>query len=539
MRNLTFYNAKTAIFQNWDWGWTYQGISINNCGVGIDMTHIETATDAAAFGEQLVGSVTLIDSDINNTPVGVNTSRSSTSKAPSGGSLILENVRLNKVTTAVAGPSSVLLPGSEGKTVITAWGQGHSYTTNGPVDFAGPYTPTRPSSLMAGTDYYTRSKPQYENLPSSSFLSVRSAGAKGDGTTDDTAVLNAILALGASSGKVVYFDSGDYLVTSTIYIPAGCRITGESYPVILSSGSFFADVNSPKPVIQVGKPGESGNVEWADMIVSTKGAQAGAILIEWNLASSGIPSGMWDVHTRIGGFAGSNLQLPDCPVTTGTTVTRENLPANCIAAFMSMHITKSASGVYMENVWLWVADHDIERVTSADPTRISIYAGRGLLIESVVGGIWLIGTAVEHHVLYQYQLSTTANIMMGQIQTETAYMQPNPDATVPFTVDATYNDPTIQTGDSGWGVRIFSSQDIAIYGAGLYSFFSNTATTCSDRGNGEACQKRIFSVENSHVSVYNLNTVGTTKMVTVDGTDVADYQDNLNGFVDTIALFKS
>lgn len=51
------------------------------------------------------------------------------------------------------------------------------------------------------------------------------------------------------------------------------------------------------------------------MIVSTQSAQAGATLIEWNLASRGTPSGMWDVHTRIGGFSGSNLQVVQCPTT--------------------------------------------------------------------------------------------------------------------------------------------------------------------------------------------------------------------------------
>jgi len=30
-----------------------------------------------------------------------------------------------------------------------------------------------------------------------------------------------------------------------------------------------------------------------------------------------------------------------------------------------------------------------------------------------------IGTAVEHHALYQYQLASTKNIFMGQIQSET------------------------------------------------------------------------------------------------------------------------
>jgi hypothetical protein len=35
---------------------------------------------------------------------------------------------------------------------------------------------------------------------------------------------------------------------------------------------------------------------------------------------------------------------------------------------------------------------------------------------------------------------------------------------------------------------------ITVY-AGLYSFFNNYSTTCSDQGNGEICQSRILSVE--------------------------------------------
>lgn len=144
----------------------------------------------------------------------------------------------------------------------------------------------------------------------------------------------------------MYFDAGIYRITKTLSIPAGAKIVGEEYPLIMSSGSFFNDINNPKPVVQVGSPGQTGQVEWSDMIVTTQGTQAGAILIEWNLASSGTPSGMWDVHTRIGGFKGSNLQVAQCPVTAGSTTVN----TACIGAYMSMHITASASNLYMENV---------------------------------------------------------------------------------------------------------------------------------------------------------------------------------------------
>ena len=40
-------------------------------------------------------------------------------------------------------------------------------------------------------------------------------------------------------------------------------------------------------------------------------------------------------------------------------------------------------------------------------------------IESAVGTFWLVGTAAEHHVLYQYQFANTKNIFASQLQTET------------------------------------------------------------------------------------------------------------------------
>jgi hypothetical protein len=156
-------------------------------------------------------------------------------------------------------------------------------------------------------------------------------------------------------------------------------------------------------------------------------------------------------------------------------MTSANLPQKCIAAFMSMHVTKYAAGLYMENVWLWVADHDVDDATV---TQITVFAGRGLLVESTAGSIWMYGTSVEHHALYQYQLANTANIYMGEIQTETPYYQPNPNTAIPFPAVASLNDPA--TASDAVGLRILSSNNILVYGAGLYSFFYNYNVHCSD-----------------------------------------------------------
>jgi glucan 1,3-beta-glucosidase len=325
----------------------------------------------------------MIDSTITNTPVGIKTARTSTSVPKTGGSLALENVVLTNVPTAIQGPTAVSLAGTTGTMTIAAWVEGNVYNPAGPTSTQGTVSAfPRPAGLLSGTKFYTRSKPQYQAFAVSQFSSVRTAGAKGDGVTDDSAAIQAIITSATAAGKVVYFDCGIYKVTTTITIPPGAKIVGETYPVIMGSGSFFSNISNSQPVVRVGATtGQTGIVEWSDMIVSTQGANPGATLIQWNLASPATtPSGMWDVHTRVGGYDGSNLQVAQC----ATTAAQPN--TNCIAAFQSMRITNIASGLYMENNWLWTADHDID---SSTDTQITVYAGRGLSVESTAGNIWL------------------------------------------------------------------------------------------------------------------------------------------------------
>ncbi|KAF1965868.1 beta-1,3-exoglucanase [Bimuria novae-zelandiae CBS 107.79] len=574
MRNLTFRNVDTAIYQIWDWGWTYKSVTIDNCRVGMNIS------DLTAAGTLNVGSITLLDSSITNTPIGIVTGRTETSQPDSANALYLENIKLTNVQQAIVGRNGTILAGSSATTVIDAWADGHRYlpiyplgpdvqTPLAPVNARGPIAPSkRPANLIDATTgkYYERSKPQYEGLSVDQFLSARTLGAKGDGRTDDTKALNAAIQQAKTEGKVLFLDAGFYAVSGTIYIPAGSKIVGEALAsVILANGPFFEDMANPNPVVQVGKQGEQGPIEWSDTFVSGKGATAGAIMIEYNLFSPAEPAGLWDVHVRAGGFAGSQLQQEQCVKTPELVTTSANLKKECIALYLSMHITKWASGLYMENNWLWISDHDLDD-SLAKNTQITLYAGRGLLDESVQGRVWLYGTAVEHHVKYEYQFVDTKDVVMGQIQTETAYYQPNPDATIPFPEDPLFHDPVFSptpanssslnatspstntthpvspNNTSGWGLRIVRSNNINVYGAGLYSFFDNYSTKCSDIPSQGICQTRMVSIEGdaaSHdISVYNLNTVGTTWMVTRDGVDLVANVDNNSTYVDGVNLFR-
>lgn len=207
---------------------------------------------------------------------------------------------------------------------------------------------------------------------------------------------------------------------------------------------------------------------------------------------------------------------------------------------MSVHLTRSARNVYLENNWFWTADHDIDNPKN---TQVSVYTGRGLLVEAQ--DVWLYGTAVEHHSLYQYNFANAGNVFAGFIQTETPYYQPDPDAkhspypTNPFLFDPDFRNCLPGNCDA-LGLRVLNTQNLAIWGAGHYSFFNNYSTACSDYLGPTNCQSEIVNIEgrNDNFQVFCLTTIGTTSMVVLAGTSVASYKDNIDTYADTIALFS-
>ncbi|KAJ5535188.1 hypothetical protein N7527_001442 [Penicillium freii] len=394
-------------------------------------------------------------------------------------------------------------------------------------------TAAKPASLLKGGAIFERSKPLYEDLAASSFISVKSAGAKGDGTTDDTEAIQKIFD-SYKDGQVIYFDHGAYVITSTIKVPKDIKITGEIWPMLMAHGKKFADQENPVPVFQVGEKGDTGSVEMSDLIITTKGPAAGAILMEWNLAGSSQGSaGMWDVHFRIGGAAGTELQSDTCPKTPKEKTTPKK---ECMAAFMLLHITQKGS-VYLENTWFWTADHELDL---KDHNQINVYTGRGVLIESQ-NPVWLWGTSSEHHQLYNYQVSSAKNVFMGLIQSETPYYQSNPTSLTPYTSQKSWNDPdfancTTNSCRKAWGLRVLGSSDVFVYGAGLYSFFENYAQSCL---NSEDCQENMVEVDCSDVKLYGLSTKASVNMVTSSsGKSLVPQKPNKSNFCSTIALFE-
>ncbi|KAK0225091.1 exo-beta-1,3-glucanase [Armillaria nabsnona] len=514
VRNITVNNAQTAVFGLWNWGWTFQRVTINNCQVGFDL-----ATGGLTESTQTVGAEAIIDAVVTNTPIFVRTSTPSSSLA---GSIVLNNVQLNNVPTAVGVVGgAVVLAGGTMK--INSWGQGNVYTGTNPT---GQFvrnnivSAAKPASLLDGSGFiFGKTRPQYADYATSQIVSVKDHGAVGDGKTDDTAALTSIFNQYAGC-KIIFFDAGTYIVSSTLTIPAGTQIVGEAWSVIAGKGSAFQDQSNPQVVVRVGAQGSQGTVEISDIIFSTIAPAPGAIVVEWNVKETSQGStGMWDSHIRLGGTAGTGLQASTCPSSGAGGYN------NCFAAFLGLHLT-SGSTAYLEGTWVWLADHDLDANGVAQP-QLSIYSGRGILSESA-GPVWMIGTA-EHHVLYQYNLVNAQNHYMGLIQTETPYFQPSPQAPTPFSVNSNYHDPTFGGEFTmALGLRVATSSNILVFGAGIYSFFSSYSQSCLD---SSSCQMHIVSIDStSSVTIYSLATVATTYQLSVNNAGVISGNDNVDGF---------
>jgi hypothetical protein len=529
MRNLVFNNCELGIQQIWNWVWNYQDCTFSNCRTGID---------ASVDG---VGSVIVLDSTFKNCDVGIKSYFGPNTSPAGAGTLVIDNCDFTGTPVALQRNGATDLAGNA---KIPLYVKGSSYNSRSPVSGGNaqgerligvPTTiPRKPDVLLANGKFASRSRPQYQNVPVSRFLSARANGATGNGQADDTAALQALFDK-AGADDVVFIDHGAYIISMTIYIKPGTRITGEIWPLLIGKGSAFQDMNNPVPVIQVGREGESGVVEITDVDITIQGPQPGAILLQWNLKAPDnrkTESGIWDVHFRIGGCAGSGLQAPACAKGGDT----DAKIAQCTGCFLTFHITKQAS-CYVENCWSWLADHEMD----ASGGQVDLFNGRGILVESQ-GPVWLYGTGSEHHTLYQYQLSGAKNVYVGLSQTETPYYQAPPISVVPFAPNSAWDDPTYSkctkdTCRKSWGIRIKDSTDVYWYGAGSYSFFDRYDQACVDANN---CQVNMVGVEgnNDRVFLFGVSTKASDSIITfADETKSIPQGDNANTFCQTVGIF--
>jgi hypothetical protein len=195
-----------------------------------------------------VGSISLLDSSFNNVKQMLVVRPMTSSLGQGNTGINLERIALSGVGVAVADTSGATLLAASSN--IDQWVAGPIYegsTTSRTFSTGakiGQYR--REHSLLDSQgNYFERAKPQYEDQPPSAFLHTKDLGCRGDGSTDDTAAFQS--ALYKSVGKILFVDAGTYILTSTVTIPSGVKIVGETWSQLAASGAFFSDARYVNP----------------------------------------------------------------------------------------------------------------------------------------------------------------------------------------------------------------------------------------------------------------------------------------------------
>jgi glucan 1,3-beta-glucosidase len=255
--------------------------------------------------------------------------------------------------------------------------------------------------------------------------------------------------------------------------------------------------------------------------------------------------GFWNTHFRVGGATGSKVQT-NCA----------GSPFTCKAAFALLHLTATSS-VYIEDMWGWTADHDLDNGNS-----MNIATGRGMLIEASASsnggrGTWLVGTAFEHNALYQYNFHNADTVYAGMQQSETPYWQGpvfsgnpwpavlTPDPWAPAILTP-FGDPDYSNCGGGdqqcrmaWMEYITNSKNLFLYASGFWTFFNGgfpPAGASNPCNGGAVCQTNAVDVKSgSGIYMYGLNTRSDLNMLTGDNGLLVTQNNNPGGFGAVVA----
>jgi glucan 1,3-beta-glucosidase len=143
-----------------------------------------------------------------------------------------------------------------------SWLKGNRYAVGAtsPKVVSGELIPTtRLASLVDSSGaFVTVVPPTYQDLTTAQVINIKEHSVAGDGVKDDTAAIQAVITSAAANNQLVFFPYGNYLITDTIKVPKGSRLVGEAWSQLMASGPKFADVKRPRPMIQIGVPGDVG-----------------------------------------------------------------------------------------------------------------------------------------------------------------------------------------------------------------------------------------------------------------------------------------
>ena len=225
------------------------------------------------------------------------------------------------------------------------------------------------------------------------WVNLQSLGAKGDGTTDDTAIIKKAIA----EHRTIYIPSGHYIVTDTIALGPdtvliGLNPTSTQFDIPDSTPAFQGP-GSPKPLLETPKGGTNIVV---GIGLYTNGINSRAVGAKW---MAGKDSLMDDVRF-LGGHGTNYPGVSFATIYNNTHTADTDINRRWDSQYPSLWITDGGGGTFA-NIW-----------------TPSSFAQAGLYISntSTEGRIYELSS--EHHVRNEVKLKNASNWQIYALQTE-------------------------------------------------------------------------------------------------------------------------
>lgn len=237
-------------------------------------------------------------------------------------------------------------------------------------------------------------KSDLPDLPArATWVNIRSLGAKGDGSTDDTEVLRQAVA----ANRAIYLPMGKYVISDTIVLKPDTVLIGlhpsATQLVLRDSTAAFQGVGSPKAMIETPKGGSNILI---GIGLYTSGINPRAVAAKW---MSGAASMMNDVRF-LGGHGTSRIEGGRENPYNNTHTADPDLNRRWDGQYPSLWVTDGGGGTFFD---IWTP---------------STFAQSGMLVSntSTEGRIYQMSS--EHHVRYEVQMRNVSNWRIYALQTE-------------------------------------------------------------------------------------------------------------------------
>jgi sugar lactone lactonase YvrE len=251
------------------------------------------------------------------------------------------------------------------------------------------------------TSFPAVAKSDIRSLPSmDTWVNIRTLGASGDGSTDDTAAIQKAIA----EHKTIFFPSGQYRVTDSIVLRPDTILIGlhpSTTRILLADGTpEFQGVGSPKPLLEAPKGGT--NVV-TGIGLYTNGINPRAVALKW---MAGSDSMVEDVRF-LGGHGTVN---PDAPpedrrkswdqIYNNTHTADSDINRRWDSQYPSLWVTDGGGGTFV-NIW-----------------TPSTFAQAGLYISNTSTSGRVYELSSEHHVRNEVVLHHASHWEIYALQTE-------------------------------------------------------------------------------------------------------------------------